>query len=264
MCMAGSVRSWRYVLAALLVAAVCLPASGAIIEIGGPGAISTNDSPYGELGLLDAGEVATATFGYVVTPSATGATLTLTVINTSPAVTGIEAPIIPDAPVITDIFFSVPSIVDGVAFVSVGGAEGSSSGWDFSFDPDGNPSSGFGFLQNVFDTGLEGGPGAGSPDPVIASVNDPDLTDNPGDQLASPVDFVFELTFVGGVYPPGFSGDWFCDQVVLGYPDYIAAAKFISGADGGSGTVTNVVPEPASVVAMLMGLVGAALARKRS
>lgn len=262
--MAGSVRNWRYVLAALLVVAVCLPASGAIIEIGGLGAISTNDSPYGELGLLDQGEVATATFGYVVTPSATGATLTLTVTNTSPAVTGTEAPVIPDAPVITDIFFSVPSAVDGLTFVSVGGGSGGSSGWDFSFDPDGNPSSGFGFLKNVFDIGLEGGPGGDAPDPVIASVNDPDLTDNPGDQLASPVDFVFELTFVGGVYPPGFSGDWFCDQVVLGYPDYIAAAKFISGADGGSGTVTNMVPEPASMVAMLMGLAGAAaLARKR-
>jgi len=265
MFMAGCFKFRRHALAAIAVIAVCLPASGAIINIGGPLAVSTSDSPYGDLGLLSAGEVATATFGYVVTPDGTGATLTLTVTNTSPAVTGTESPDTPDAPVITDIFFSVPSVVSAVTFVSVDGTAAASSGWEFAFDPGGQPSSGFGFLKTVFDVGLEGGPDPTPPDPVIASIEDPDLTDNPGDQLASPVDFIFELTFVGGVYPPGFSGDWFCDQAVLGYPDYIAAAKFISGADGGSGTVTNEVPEPATAAAVIMGMVGAlALARKRT
>ncbi|MHC4712229.1 MAG: PEP-CTERM sorting domain-containing protein [Planctomycetota bacterium] len=253
----------RIVLVTLVLLAASVPASAAILEIGGLGAVSTSDPPYGDLGLLDQGEVATATFGYVVVPTATGATLTLTVTNTSPAVTGTESPVIPDSPVISDIFFSVPEIVASMTFVSASGTPGASSGWDFSYDPDGNPSSGFGFLNSVFDVGAEGGPGPGEPDPVIGSIYDPDLTDSPGDPIASPVDFVFDLTFVGGVYPVGFSGDWFCDQVVLGYPDYIAAAKFISGADGGSGTVTNYVPEPATVVGLIGGMLGIAALRKK-
>lgn len=257
--------SCRIVLASVAIAffAVCVPASGCILEIGGLGAVSTSDPPLGDLGLLDGGEVATATFGYVVTPTATGVTLTLTVTNTSPAVTGTESPTVPDAPVITDIFFGVPTEVATMTFTSAAGVAGGSSGWGFSFDPNGNPSSGFGFLQNVFDVGAEGGPGPGEPDPVIASINDPDIFDGPGDPLASPVDFIFELTFVGGTIPSGFSNEWFCDAAILGNPDYIAAAKFISGANGGSGTVTNFVPEPASILALAMGLMAAGAARRR-
>ena len=258
--MSGGVKMLQVV---LILLAASVPASGTILEIGGEGAISTSPSPYGEMGLLDMGEVATATFGYVIVPTATGATLTLTVTNTSPAVLGIEAPVIPDAPVISDIFFSVPQVISGVTFISAGGTAAASSGWEFTYDPDGAPSSGFGFLKSVFDVGLEGGPDPVGLDPVIASIYDPDIYDGPGDPLASPVDFVFELTFVGGVLPPGFTSDWFIDNVVLGYPDYIGAAKFMSGADGGSGTVTNVVPEPATIVCVLGGILGAAALRRK-
>ncbi len=253
-------RSW--LLAAVVLVAVSLPASGAIKYIGGVGSVSTSDAPYGELGLLSAGEVATATFGFVVEPTAAGATLIVTVTNTSPAVTGIESPDIPDAPVITDIMFSVPQEVASISFVSAAGVSADLSGWGFGFEHDGQPSSGFGFLREVFDVHISGGPGPGSPNPVIASIYDPDIFDGPGDPLGSPVDFVFDLTFVDGVFPLGFTGDWFCDSAILGNPDYIAAARFISGADGGSGTVT-VVPEPASLVALVLGMAGAAAARRR-
>lgn len=239
------------VAAFLLFAAV---ANAALIEIGGEGAISTSDSPYGELGLLDGGEVATATFGFVVNPVLGGMELVLTVTNTSPAVLGTDAPIVPDAPVISDIFFSIPSQIVGITLETAGGVAAGASGWDFAYDPDATPSSGFGFLKSVFDVGMEGGPDPVGLDPVIASINDPDIYDGPGDPLPSPVDFVFSLMFAGGVVPTGFSADWFCDNAILGYPDYIAAAKFMSGANGGSGTVTNVVPEPATVLLLLTGV----------
>lgn len=253
-------RCFWVVLVGLIVAA---PSWGVVLDIGGVGAISTNDPPYGELGLLDGGEVATATFEYAVVYTASGADLILTVTNTSPAVTGTDSPLIPDAPVICDIFFSVPTAVDMVEYVSSGGVDAALTGWDFSYSPDGEPSSGFGFLKSVFDTGLDGGPGGDVPNPVISSIYDPLMSDNPGDPIPSPLEFVFALTFEGGVVPVGFDDTWFADPAMLGYPDFTAAAKFISGANDGSGTVTNVIPEPASVVFLLTGMMAAVAARYR-
>jgi len=247
-------------LALVFAAFLAASASGAVLEIGGPLAISTSDPPYGSEGLLSEGEVATATSGYVVAPDGSGLTLTLTVTNTSPAVTGTESPTVPDAPSISDIFFGVPASVETMTLLTAGGVSGSLSGWQFNYDPDATPSSGFGFLKGVFDSGLDGGPGGDLPDPVIASINDPVITDEPGDPLASPVDFVFDLGFGAGGVPSGFSADWFCDAEILGYPDYIGAAKFMSGADGGSGTVTNEVPEPATLVVFLTGMFASAAA----
>lgn len=230
-----------------------LTASASVISIGGTGAIST-DSVYGSQGLLSGGETATATFDFTVS----GSTLTLTVTNTSPSVPGTDVPT-GDAPVISDMFFHVPSAVVGMDFLTAAGVAGASSGWDFIFSPDHTPSTGFGFLKKVFDAGLEGGPGPGSPDPVIASINDPNIFDGPGDPLASPVDFVFTLAFLGGSAPVGFSADWFVDPDILGAPTYLGAAKFMSGANGGSATVTDgdgppPVPEPAALVSLLAGL----------
>jgi hypothetical protein len=242
-----------------IVFAAPLAAPDCILNIGGTGAIST-DAVYGDEGLLSGGETATATFEFTVS----GTTLTLTVTNTSPAVLGTDAPVTADAPVISDMFFHVPSVIDAMTFVSGAGVDAASSGWEFIFDPDNTPDTGFGFLKKVFDAGMEGGPGPGTPDPVIASIEDPDITDGPGDPLASPVDFVFTLSFLDGEIPAGFSGDWFCDYEGLGSPDYMAAAKFMSGANGGSATVTDgsghgpgpVVPEPTTVVLLVTGIVG--------
>jgi hypothetical protein len=114
--------------------------------------------------------------------------------------------------------------------------------------------------MNEFDAGIEGGPPSG---PVIASIYDPDILDGPANPVASPVDFIFELQFAGGAIPSGFSADWFSNQVILGSPDYIAAAKFQSGADGGSGTVTNTVPEPVSMVLLATSLGALVAGRKR-
>lgn len=244
-----------------LVFAFSLTAFGAVVEIGGPGSVSLSDSPYGEQGLLSEGELATATFGYVVNPDLGGGmTLTLTVTNTSPAVTGTESPVVPDAPVISNLFFSVPSAIVGMNLVSAGGVDASTAGWDFSFDQDGTPSSGFGFLRNEFDAGVEGGPPQG---PVIASIYDPNIFDGVGSPVASPLDFVFELQFAGDIIPSGFTADWFADRILLGSPDYIAAADFQSGANAGSGLVTNVVPEPFSVVLLMTSLGALVAGRKR-
>jgi hypothetical protein len=248
----------KRILGAVWLALIILPltAAASVIDIGGTGAVST-DSVYGSQGLLSGGETATATFEFTVS----GSTLTLTVTNTSPSIPGTEVPT-GDAPVISDMFFHVPSAVEDMVFLTGAGVAAASSGWDFIFDPDNAPENGFGFLKKVFDAGLEGGPGPGSPDPVIASLNDPDLTDGPGDpKLASPVDFVFTLLFSGGDAPAGFSGDWFTDPDILGDPVYMAAAKFMSGANGGSATVTdgvdgggNQVPAPASIMSLFAGL----------
>lgn len=244
-------------LVALFLLAAAVPAAGSSVQIGGPGAVSTSDEPYGSLGLLDQGEVATAIVCFVVTPTVGGAELTMTVVNTSPAVLGTESPLVPDAPVLVDILFSMPSVVETVELTIAGGQPASISGWEFTFDPDQAPSTGYGFLKSTFDGFVDGGPGSGSPDPVIASVFDPDMTDEPGTPYPSPQDFVFALTFEGGTYPSGFSGDWFCDPVILGSPDYVAAAKFISAADGGSGTVTTTtIPAPG---ALALGMVGMGL-----
>ncbi len=175
--------------------------ASATIYIGGSGAISTDDV-FGPLGLLSGGETATATLDF----SVTGSTLTLTVTNTSPSVPGTEVPT-GDAPVIKDIFFNSPSVIDAMTLLTAGGVSAASSGWDFTFDPDSLPSSGHGFLKGLFDDALEGGPGPGSPDPVIASIYDPNIFDGPGDPTASPVDFVFALSFQGDIIPAGFSGD---------------------------------------------------------
>lgn len=246
----------KQVLAALAVvtAMAVASASACTVYIGGPGAIST-DSVYGDQGLLSGGETATATFEL----SLSGNILTLTVTNTSPAVLGTDAPVIPDAPVISDMFFQVPSAVTGMTYLTGGGVAAASSGWDFMFSPNNTPSTGFGFLKKVFDVGLNGGPGPGSPDPVIASINDPNIFDGPGDPLASPVDFTFSLAYFGGTAPAGFSADWFCDPTILGDPEYLGAAKFMSGANGGSATVTDgdpppSVPEPAAIMSLCTGL----------
>lgn len=247
---------------AVVLAALPLSASACILNIGGPGAIST-DETYGSQGLLSGGETATAIFELTLS----GNILTLTVTNTSPAVLGTDAPLVPDAPVISDMFFSVPSVVTGMTFLTAGGVAAASSGWDFVFSPDSAPSSGFGFLKNVFDVGIEGGPGPGSPDPVIASIYDPNIFDGPGDPLASPVDFTFALTFAGGVMPVGFSDEWFCDMTILGNPDYVAAAKFTSGANGGSATVTDpppvIIPEPTTLALFATGLLAMGYRRSR-
>jgi len=247
------------ILLALALAALPVSAQASVIQIGGPGSVSLSDPPNGPLGLLSEGETATATFDFALS----GSTLTLTVTNTSPAVTGTESPTVPDAPVISNMLFSAPSAVTGMSFVSAGGIAGNLTGWDFIFDPDNAPSSGFGFLRRVFDVGLEGGPGPGSPDPVIASIYDPNISDSPGDPIASPLAFVFNLTFGGGI-PAGFSADWFVDNTILGDPDYLAAAKFLSGANGGSGTVTNVVPEPATLVLLVTGAAAAGFGKYRN
>jgi hypothetical protein len=257
---------------ALGVLMISLAAAGSVVNIGGTGAISTSDSPNGPLGLLDGGEVATAQLVYSINTSGGVTTLTLTVTNTSPAVLGTDATTTPDAPVISDIMFSVPTDVTGMTLNSVGGVTGS-AGWDFSFDPNAEPSKGFGFLKNEFDAFLDGGPPG--PAPVIASIFDPNINDGPGDPVASPVMFVFTLAFSGGL-PAGFSADWFTDGNRLGDPEYLAAAKFMSGANGGSGTVTdgelppppppNLVPSPASIMSLLSGLMllGGFGLRKRS
>lgn len=254
------------ILAVALIMATALCASGSVLQIGGPGAISTTDGAYGSQGLLSGGETATATFGYVVNPTATGADLILTVTNTSPAVTGSEAHSRADAPVISDVFFSIPDAITGVQFVSAGGVQAANSGWNFQFERNGTPSKGFGFLKNVFDVGLEGGPQSGSPDPVISSINDPNINDGPGDPFASPYNFVFSLTFAGNQAPAGFNDGWFVNSQILGSPDYIAAAKFMSGANGGGGTVTNgnVVPEPATIGLFLTSLGLLAVRRRKA
>jgi len=258
----------RLILAAFLCALLAGGAFGSVVNIGGTGAISTSPNPNGPLGLLDGGETATAELAYSLDLGGATKMLTLTVTNTSPAVLGTQALLVPDAPVISDIFFSVPmSAITGMTLLTADGVPEASAGWDFFFVANGVPDTGFGFLMKVFDAGLEGGPGPGSPDPVIASINDPNINDGPGDPLASPVDFVFSLTLVDPL-PISFSADWFEDSDKLGSPDYIAAAKFMSGANGGSGTVTDgdgnhSVPEPATVLLVISGLGVVALAKSR-
>ena len=257
--MRGKMVKSRLILAAFLCALLAGGAFGSVVYIGGTGAISTSPNPNGPLGLLDGGETATAELAYALDLGGATKMLTLTVTNTSPAVLGTQALLVPDAPVISDIFFSVPtSAITGMSLFTANGLPAVQSGWDFFFVTNGVPDTGFGFLKKVFDAGLEGGPGPGSPDPVIASEFDPNIFDGPGDPLASPVDFIFSLTLADPL-PAGFNADWFADSDQLGSPEYIAAAKFMSGANGGSGTVTDIdsyqlVPEPAGLVSLLSGL----------
>lgn len=257
-------------------------AFGAISEstlyIGGPGTDSYVGRTASGEGFLSRGEVATATFGFVVDPTLTGATLTLTVTNTSPAVvaeTDYLVTWVPtggpgsfstaDAPVLTNIFFSMPDSVAGVTLESVNGQTPTDAHWKAFFGQDGTPGSGYGFLNNDFDVCVSGNPSNSSVTPVIASIYDPNIADEPGSPISGPVDFVFSLTFENGVTPAGLNANWFRDYSILGAPDYIAAAKFTDGAFTGRGTVTNVVPEPATIVMLLtsMSALGFARLRKR-
>ena len=250
-------------LTALLV--ICSPAWSAVMQIGGPGCVSTSDPPWGALALLCGGEKATADVEFDISSTDDGAVLTLCVTNTSPAVPGADMSGIADAPVICDVLFGVPEVVTGMSLRTVNGAAAASSGWYFEFDPDSCPGTGFGFLRSDFDGWLAGGP-PGKPAPVIASIYDPDITDGPGDAVASPVYFVFLLGF-GGAVPSGFSADSFCDGACMGDPEYMGAGRFMSGANGGSGTVTasvqQVVPAPGAAVLLLAGLAGLAVGRRR-
>lgn len=256
----------RFVVPVVCLLCVSLSASASVIYVGGTGAFST-DGVYGSQGLLSGGETATATFAFSLADDV----LTLTVTNTSPAVLGTDALVIPDAPVISDMFFHAPSAITGMQFLTAAGGAAAGSGWDFTYDPDMTPSSGFGFLKKIFDVGLDGGPDPGSPDPVIASVNDPNIFDGPGDPMASPVAFTFKLTFLNNQMPVGFSANWFADGTILSDPPYLAAAKFMSGANGGSATVTsgdpgggNIIPAPASLVLLVTGIFTTALGRFRN
>jgi len=259
-------------MAALGIVMLPFAAAGSIVDIGGTGAISTSSPPNGPLGLLGGGEVATAELVYSISTSGGVTTLTLTVTNTSPAVFGTDAVSVADAPVISDIMFSVPTDVTGMTLTTVDGVSASTTGWDFAYDPDAEPSHGYGFLKNNFDAFVDGGP-PGNPAPVIASIHDPDINDGPGDPVASPVMFVFTLAFTGGSAPIGFSADWFVEGNRLGDPTYIAAADFKSGANGGSGTVTGTgrplfptVPAPTALLSVFSGLalLGGFGLRKRS
>jgi len=247
-------------MAALGILMLPLAAAGSVVDIGGTGAISTSAPPNGPLGLLSGAEVATAELAYTISTSGGVTTLTLTVTNTSPAVLGTDAVTIADAPVIRDIMFSAPTDVTGMTLDTVNGVSASMTGWDFTFDPDAVPAHGFGFLMDNFDAFADGGP-PHSPAPVIASIYDPDITDGPGDPVASPVMFVFTLAFAGGSAPAGFDADWFTEGNRLGDPTYIAAADFMSGANGGSGTVTGTrrppfptVPAPTALLSLFSGL----------
>lgn len=252
------------------VLAVSAGASAAVIDIGGTGAISTDDT-YGSLGLLSGGETATATLEFAVTCDMGVATLDLTVTNTSPAALGTDALVVPDAPVISDIFFAVPTVVTGMTFAGVNDSSPTGTGWLFTYLQDGEPDSGFGFLKTKFDAWVDGGE-PNSPAPFIGSVNDPDLTDGPGYSIASPVKFTFLLAFAGGTVPAGFCQADFLDDDALGSPDYLGAAKFVSGANGGSATVTGLLssdppigtPAPPAVILGLLGLAGVFAVRKRS
>ena len=259
-------RRTAVVLVALLaIAIMTTPSSASVVYIGGEGAVSTSDEPNGSLGLLSNGEVATATLEYSVNEIGGTAYLTLTVTNTSPAVLGTEAPTTPDAPSISDIMFNAPCVVSNMTLLTVGGESAADTGWDFAYDVNGEPGRGFGFLKAEFDAYADGG-APGDPAPVIASIFDPDLTDGPGKPtLASPIDFVFTLSFVGSQIPANFCADWFVNKDTLCLPTYIAAAKFVSGANGGSGTVTDdppLVPAPASLMLLLAGLAGVAVRAK--
>lgn len=249
-----------------LTVALAAACPGSVISIGGPGSISTSDGTSGSLALLDKGEQATALYEYAIASSDGEVTLTFVVTNTSPAVVGSESEGQADAPCISDIFFSVPSGVTGMTFRTADGVNAAVSGWEFTFDPDAEPDKGFGFLMSRFDSWLDGGP-PGSPAPVIGSLYDPDITDEPGSPVASPCAFVFTLAFGGGM-PAGLSDDWFVDASMLGDPAYIAAAKFMGGANGGSGTVTDrdtpPTPVPASLTLAVLGLAAAAAARRRT
>jgi len=243
------------------VVAFSMTAAGSVVYIGGTGAISTSDPPEGPLGLLSGGEVATAVLDYEVTSSGQDMYLTLTVTNTSPAFLGTDTGAGIDAPEISDIMFCAPSVVTNMTLLSVDSVAASAAGWGFAYSQNHEPGSGFGFLKNNFDAFVDGGPPA--PSPVIASIFDPCLTDGPGSPtLASPVSFIFKLSFAGVAAPEGMTDDWFVNKQILGNPTYVAAAKFMSGANGGSGTVTDgeafplPVPAPASLLLALVGLAG--------
>jgi hypothetical protein len=263
-------RTLKLMVAFAAVLAVAATGTASVIGIGGAGAISTDDT-YGSLGLLSGGETATATLAFVVTCDTSTATLNLTVTNTSPAVLGTDALTVPDAPVISDIFFSVPTVIAGMSLTGVDDASPTGTGWVFTYLQNSEPDTGFGFLKSQFDDWLDGGP-PNDPAPVIASENDPDITDGPGVPMASPVKFTFLLTFSGGTVPAGFCATDFFDEDALGNPKYLAAAKFMSGANGGSATVTGLevsdppptVPLPPAVVLGALGLACAWASRRRS
>jgi len=247
--------------AVFITLAIPIAAFGSQICIGGCGSCST-DYPDGPEGLLSGGETATATLEYALVDEDGVTKLILTITNTSPACCGTESPDIEDAPVISDVMFCAPGCISSIALDTVQGEAAADTGWEFEYDPNALPSSGFGFLKGNFDAFVEGGP-PGNPAPVIGSIYDPCITDGPGKPtLASPVEFVFTVEFCDGITPAGFCSDWFVNKVNLGSPEYVAAAHFMSGANGGSSTVTSllvpVVPEPASILLVLCGMAGVA------
>lgn len=264
----------RYVacglIAALIVLGISFSAAGSVVYIGGEGSTST-EYPEGPVGLLSGGETATAEVEYTVTCTVTGGVLTVAVTNTSPAIFGTDAVDVADAPVISDIMFRVPDCITGISLQAVNGVAATGSGWDFSFNLGNEPESGFGFLRGEFDAFVDGGP-PGDPAPVIGSIYDPDFTDGPGNPtLLSPTEFAFALTFSDDCVPDGFSDTWFCDREGLGSPSWLSAAKFMSGANGGSATVTDppnapTVPAPAALVSLVGGLVplGGSRLRRRA
>ncbi len=248
-------------LVVLLLVIFAARADASTIHIGGAGCISTSDEPYGSQALLDGGEVATATLDFNVTEGSGSVFLAMTVTNTSPAVLGSESPDVPVAPVIVDVFFSVPSVVGMMSLLEVNGEDASATGWEFVFDPENVPARNYGFIRSTLDGGIYG---AGNPSDgrsVISSIEEPDREHNSWVVYASPVDFVMSLSFDNGV-PDGFSGSWFTSRSLFEDRSYLAAAKFISGADGGSGTVTSVVPLPGGALLGAVGLCAMALRRR--
>ncbi len=207
-----------------LLAGSALSAQDSVIVIGGANSFGSNGSS--NPGTLDDG-ITEASARFVFHLDTLASQLTLTVENTSEVLAGIPNP------VLTDIFFNVPTAITGMSIASQAGSGGATLAFELNFDedlssdPNPNGANGFGAYNVKLCT-----PGSG----VQGAIANPDADTwgtPPGSLVIGPATFVLDLT--GDL--TGLTAFSFTSLLSVNPPGshaFVGAAKFQSGGVAGS------------------------------
>ncbi len=213
----------KLVVGAFALAGSHLAAQDSVIVIGGAGSFGSNGSS--NPGTLSDG-FTFASARLVFDWDGMTSQLTLTVENNSPVFGGVPNP------VLTDVFFNVPSGVTGLSLASQSGSGGATPSWTLSFDddlgtnPNPNGADGFGAYNVMISTG--GGVQGGISNPNADTLGVP-----AGTNVEGPATFVFNATGnLAGLTAFDFNSR--LSQNPPGSQSFVGTAKFQSGGYAGA------------------------------